>query len=267
MDMMLEIRNLDVRYGGIHAVQGISLNIPRGSIVTLIGANGAGKSSTIRSIAGLNKTVSGEILLRRREGDAPVSLMGLKPEDMVRHGISLSPEGRRILPHLTVEENLLLGAYSRSDTDGIRADMEQVYDLFPRLRERSWQQGGTLSGGEQQMLSVGRALMSNPDMVMLDEPSLGLAPLLVKEIFDIICLIIRCQYIGFAVVTNLFIVRCKHIRLAVITNLLIIRCKYIRLAVVSYLLIIRCKYIGFAVVAYLLVIRCKYIGFTVVTNL
>ena len=186
MDMMLEIRNLDVRYGGIHAVQGISLNIPRGSIVTLIGANGAGKSSTIRSIAGLNKTVSGEILLRRREGDAPVSLMGLKPEDMVRHGISLSPEGRRILPHLTVEENLLLGAYSRSDTDGIRADMEQVYDLFPRLRERSWQQGGTLSGGEQQMLSVGRALMSNPDMVMLDEPSLGLAPLLVKEIFDII---------------------------------------------------------------------------------
>ncbi|MGN0008737.1 MAG: ABC transporter ATP-binding protein [Desulfovibrionaceae bacterium] len=183
---MLEIRNLDVRYGGIHAVQGISLNIPRGSIVTLIGANGAGKSSTIRSIAGLNKTVSGEILLRRREGDAPVSLMGLKPEDMVRHGISLSPEGRRILPHLTVEENLLLGAYSRSDTDGIRADMEQVYDLFPRLRERSWQQGGTLSGGEQQMLSVGRALMSNPDMVMLDEPSLGLAPLLVKEIFDII---------------------------------------------------------------------------------
>ncbi len=184
--MMLEIKNLDVRYGGIHAVQGVSLNIPRGSIVTLIGANGAGKSSIIRSIAGLNKSVSGDIVLRRKEGDAPVSLMKLKPEDMVRHGISLSPEGRRILPHLTVAENLLLGAYSRSDKDGIAEDMERVYTLFPRLRERSWQLGGTLSGGEQQMLSVGRALMSSPDLVMLDEPSLGLAPLLVKEIFDII---------------------------------------------------------------------------------
>ena len=129
---MLEIRNLHVRYGGIQAVQGISLNIPRGSIVTLIGANGAGKSSIIRSIAGLNKTISGDILLTRHEGDAPVSLMGLKPEDMVRRGISLSPEGRRILPHLTVEENLHLGAYSRSDKDEIAHDIAWVYSHFPR---------------------------------------------------------------------------------------------------------------------------------------
>lgn len=183
---MLKIENLEVRYGGICAVQGVSLNIPRGSIVTLIGANGAGKSSIIRSIAGLNKTVSGEISLSRREGDNPISLMKLKPEDMVRNGIALSPEGRRILPHLTVAENLQLGAYSRNDAEGIARDLEWVYSLFPRLLERHWQKGGTLSGGEQQMLAVGRALMSNPDLLMLDEPSLGLAPLLVKEIFEII---------------------------------------------------------------------------------
>lgn len=183
---MLEIRDLHVRYGGIQAVQGVSMSIPHGAIVTLIGANGAGKSSIIRSIAGLNKTISGQIDFQRHEGERPVSLIGLKPEDMVRQGISLSPEGRRILPHLTVEENLLLGAYSRSEKDEIDADMEWVYSLFPRLRERSWQKGGTLSGGEQQMLAVGRALMSKPDLLMLDEPSLGLAPLLVKEIFDII---------------------------------------------------------------------------------
>ena len=183
---MLEIRDLYVRYGGVQAVQGVSLSIRRGSIVTLVGANGAGKSSIIRSIAGLNKSVSGDILLTRREGEQPQSLVGLKPEDMVRHGISLSPEGRRILPHLTVAENLLLGAYTRTDEDGIAADLERVYTLFPRLRERSWQKGGTLSGGEQQMLAVGRALMASPDLVMLDEPSLGLAPLLVREIFRVI---------------------------------------------------------------------------------
>lgn len=183
---MLEIKDLHVRYGGIQAVQGVSLSIPHGAIVTLIGANGAGKSSIIRSVAGLNKTISGEILFRRHAGEAQVSLMGLRPEDMVRRGIALSPEGRRILPHLTVEENLLLGAYSRDDRDGIASDMEWVYSLFPRLRERSWQKGGTLSGGEQQMLAVGRALMSRPDLLMLDEPSLGLAPLLVREIFGII---------------------------------------------------------------------------------
>lgn len=183
---MLEIKDLYVRYGGIQAVQGVSMSIPHGAIVTLIGANGAGKSSIIRTIAGLNKTVSGEIQFQRHVGEEPVSLMGLKPEDMVRQGISLSPEGRRILPHLTVEENLLLGAYSRDDRDGIESDMEWVYSLFPRLKERLWQKGGTLSGGEQQMLAVGRALMSRPDLLMLDEPSLGLAPLLVKEIFEII---------------------------------------------------------------------------------
>lgn len=183
---MLEIRDLHVRYGGIQAVQGVSLKIPRGSIVTLIGANGAGKSSIIRSIAGLNKNVTGEILLTRHEGETPSSLMGLKPEDMVRRGISLSPEGRRILPHLTVAENLMLGAYSRNDRKEIADDIEWVYTLFPRLKERSWQKGGTLSGGEQQMLAVGRALMSRPDLLMLDEPSLGLAPLLVREIFEII---------------------------------------------------------------------------------
>ncbi|MCI7569943.1 ABC transporter ATP-binding protein [Desulfovibrio sp.] len=183
---MLEIRDLYVRYGGVQAVQGVSLSIPRGSIVTLVGANGAGKSSIIRSIAGLNKNISGEILLTRREGEQPRSLVGLKPEDMVRNGISLSPEGRRILPHLTVVENLRLGAYIRTDEDGIAADLEKVYTLFPRLRERSWQKGGTLSGGEQQMLAVGRALMAGPDLVMLDEPSLGLAPLLVREIFRVI---------------------------------------------------------------------------------
>lgn len=183
---MLEIRDLYVRYGGVQAVQGVSLSIPRGSIVTLVGANGAGKSSIIRSIAGLNRNISGEILLTRREGEEPRSLVGLKPEDMVRNGISLSPEGRRILPHLTVAENLRLGAYTRKDEDGIAADLEKVYNLFPRLRERSWQKGGTLSGGEQQMLAVGRALMASPDLVMLDEPSLGLAPLLVREIFRVI---------------------------------------------------------------------------------
>ena len=183
---MLKIRDLYVRYGGIEAVQGVSLDIKRGSIVTLVGANGAGKSSIIRSIAGLNKSISGEISLTRKEGDEPVSLIGLKPEEMVRRGISLSPEGRRILPHLTVVENLCLGAYSRTDKDGINEDIERVYALVPRLKERHWQKGGTLSGGEQQMLAVGRALMSRPDMIMLDEPSLGLAPLLVKEIFNII---------------------------------------------------------------------------------
>ena len=183
---MMKIRDLYVRYGGIEAVQGVSLDIKRGSIVTLVGANGAGKSSIIRSIAGLNKNISGEFSLTRKEGDQPVSLIGLKPEEMVRRGISLSPEGRRILPHLTVVENLRLGAYSRTDKDGINEDIERVYTLFPRLKERHWQKGGTLSGGEQQMLAVGRALMSRPDMIMLDEPSLGLAPLLVKEIFNII---------------------------------------------------------------------------------
>ena len=183
---MLKINDLHVHYGGIHAVKGVTLSIPRGSVVTLIGANGAGKSSIIRSIAGLVKGAKGEVLLTRKEGDQPIQLLGQPAENMVRSGIALSPEGRRILPHLTVAENLQLGAWCREDKDGIAKDIEMVYDLFPRLRERSWQKGGTLSGGEQQMLAVGRALMSQPDLVMLDEPSLGLAPLLVREIFNII---------------------------------------------------------------------------------
>ncbi len=185
-DIMLEIKDLHVHYGGIHAVKGVSLSIPRGSIVTLIGANGAGKSSVIRSVAGLVKGATGEVILTRHAGDKPLSLLGQPPENMVRHGIALSPEGRRILPHLTVAENLTLGAWCRSDKDGIAREMERVYQLFPRLAERSWQKGGTLSGGEQQMLAVGRALMSQPDLIMLDEPSLGLAPLLVRDIFQII---------------------------------------------------------------------------------
>lgn len=176
---MLRIEDLHVRYGGIHAVQGVNLSIPRG-------ANGAGKSSAIRSIAGLVKGASGRMLYTREEGGREEQLLGMPPENMVRRGISLCPEGRRILPRLTVEENLLLGAYAQSGARAIRADVEMVYDLFPRLRERLWQKGGTLSGGEQQMLAVGRSLMSSPDFIMLDEPSLGLASLLVKEIFRII---------------------------------------------------------------------------------
>ena len=182
---MLNITDLHVHYGGIHAVQGVSLNIPRGQIVTLIGANGAGKSSIIRSISGLVKGAKGHIEFTPT-GGKPIQLLGKRPEDMVRLGISMSPEGRRILPHLSVRENLLLGAYSRTDNVAIEEDIERVYTLFPRLKERHWQLGGTLSGGEQQMLAVGRALMCRPELIMLDEPSLGLAPLLVREIFDII---------------------------------------------------------------------------------
>ena len=177
---ILEINDLRVNYGAIKAVQGLSMSIKAGSIVTLIGANGAGKSSTVRSIAGLNKSVSGEILYKSE------NILGKQPEEILKKGIALSPEGRRIMPHLTVLENLELGAYIRKDKDGIKRDIEWIFDLFPRLRERSKQLGGTMSGGEQQMLAVGRALMSNPELVMLDEPSLGLAPILVQEIFSII---------------------------------------------------------------------------------
>ncbi len=182
---MLELKDLHVRYGGIHAVQGLNISVGRGEIVTLVGANGAGKSSTVRAIAGLVKGVSGQILYSGRQGQT-VDLRGLPPEKVVRQGLALSPEGRRILPHLTVEENLELGAYSRSDRAAIARDKEWVFELFPRLKERHWQKGGTLSGGEQQMLAVARALMSRPDLLMLDEPSLGLAPILVQEIFEII---------------------------------------------------------------------------------
>ena len=175
---ILKISDLKVNYGGIEAVKGISFEVPQGQIVTLIGANGAGKSSTLRSIAGLVKPRSGEIDF---QGE---SITGKSPNHIVSKGITLVPEGRRIFPDLSVVENLRIGAYLRSDD--LSDDLNWVYDLFPRLKERSWQAGGTLSGGEQQMLAVGRALMSRPKVIMMDEPSLGLAPLVVKGIFDII---------------------------------------------------------------------------------
>ncbi|WP_208440950.1 ABC transporter ATP-binding protein [Bartonella raoultii] len=177
---ILKIKNLYVHYGAIKAIQNLSMSIKKGSIVTLIGANGAGKSSIVRSITGLNRSVYGEIVY---QGE---SIIKKSPEQILRLGIALSPEGRRIMPHLTVLENLHLGAYIRHDKSGIARDIEWIFELFPRLRERAKQLGGTMSGGEQQMLAVGRALMSNPDMIILDEPSLGLAPLLVKELFSII---------------------------------------------------------------------------------
>lgn len=177
---MLEIRGLSVHYGGIHALQGIDIDVPEGKIVTLIGANGAGKSTTLRSIVGLVKTSGGKVVWNG------ATLTGMATKDIVSKGLVLVPEGRRIFPNLTVEENLMLGAYSRSDKAGIAADEEKVFALFPRLKERVRQKGGTLSGGEQQMLAVARALMTKPKLLMMDEPSLGLAPLVVKMIFDII---------------------------------------------------------------------------------
>jgi branched-chain amino acid transport system ATP-binding protein len=177
-ETILSIQNLKVNYGGIEAVKGVSFDVPEGSIVTLIGANGAGKSSTLRSIVGLVKPAGGKIVFR---GD---NITNLDTNNIVRRGITLVPEGRRIFPDLTVLENLKVGAYLRNDD--IEGDIQWVYDLFPRLKERSWQAGGTLSGGEQQMLAVARALMCKPKVIMMDEPSLGLAPLVVKGIFDII---------------------------------------------------------------------------------
>lgn len=181
---MLKINNLDIFYGAIHAVRNVSLEIAKGEIVTLIGANGAGKSSVIRSIIGLVKA-HGEIIFNPDDNNA-VEITNMPVENRVKAGIALSPEGRRILPQLTVEENLKLGAYIRDDVSGILNDIDYVYSLFPRLKERRKQKGSTLSGGEQQMLALGRALMSKPKLLMLDEPSLGLAPILVDEVFQII---------------------------------------------------------------------------------
>ena len=177
-DILLEIKDLHVSYGGIQAVKGIDIEVPKGEIVTLIGANGAGKSTTLRTIAGLVKAEKGSIKFKGNE------LRGMKTNDIVAKGITLVPEGRRVFPDLTVLENLKIGAYMR--TDSLDEDIKWIYDLFPRLEERSWQLAGTLSGGEQQMLAVGRALMSKPELMMMDEPSLGLAPLVVQGIFDII---------------------------------------------------------------------------------
>ena len=179
---MLTISDLHVSYGGIKALRGISLEVPDGKIVTLIGANGAGKSTLLRTISGLVKPPrgSGSIKLDNKE------LIGLPIHTICAEGIALSPEGRHVFADLTVQENLKIGAYLRKEKDVIENDMKWVYELFPRLKERSWQFAGTLSGGEQQMLAVGRALMSRPKILMLDEPSLGLAPLIVQQIFEII---------------------------------------------------------------------------------
>ncbi len=177
---MLTIQGLSVHYGGIHALQGIDLEVPERSVVSLIGANGAGKSTTLRTIVGLVRATSGTITW---DGQ-PIT--GLPTKDIVSRGICLVPEGRRVFPNLTVDENLTLGAYSRSDRTAIAADRRRVFELFPRLGERRHQRAGTLSGGEQQMLAVGRALMTRPRLLMMDEPSLGLAPLVVKMIFEIV---------------------------------------------------------------------------------
>ena len=178
--MKLEIRDLCVSYGGIRALKGISLSVEEGQIVTLIGANGAGKSTTLRAISGLEKAQSGSITYGGEE------LTSLPAKEIVRRGIIHVPEGRRVFPDMTVAENLKIGAFLRRDNAGIAKDLDYVYSLFPRLKERSWQPAGTLSGGEQQMLAVGRALMSRPKVLMMDEPSLGLAPLIVRDIFSII---------------------------------------------------------------------------------
>ena len=178
MSNILEVKDLHVSYGGIKAVKDISFEVPKGEVVTLIGANGAGKSSTLRSIVGLVKPESGSIQFEGAE------LAGLPTDQIVSKGITLVPEGRRVFPDLTVLENLKIGAYMRKDS--LEEDLKWVHDLFPRLKERSWQLAGTLSGGEQQMLAIGRALMSRPELIMMDEPSLGLAPIIVQGVFDII---------------------------------------------------------------------------------
>ena len=177
-EIILSVKDLQVSYGGIEAVKGISFDVPKGEIVTLIGANGAGKSTTLKSVVGLVKPKSGSIQFNRKE------LIGMDTTDIVSKGITLVPEGRRVFADLTVLDNIKIGAYLRNDD--LTGDIAWVYDLFPRLKEREWQLAGTLSGGEQQMLAVARALMSRPKVIMMDEPSLGLAPLIVKGIFDII---------------------------------------------------------------------------------
>lgn len=177
---MLKIENLSVHYGGIHALRGISMEVEDGKIISLIGANGAGKSTTLKSIMGLVSKTEGSIAC---DG---VDITNFKTKDLVKEGIILCPEGRRVFPDLTVAENVMLGSYVRKDKEQIAKDEKWVYNLFPRLSERKWQQAGTLSGGEQQMLAVARSLMSKPKLLMMDEPSLGLAPIIVKSIFDII---------------------------------------------------------------------------------
>ncbi len=179
-EIVLEIQDLHVYYGAIHAVKGINVKVPKGKIITLIGANGAGKTTTLSTIAGLVKARSGKIIFNGQD-------ITNKPAHVInRMGIALVPEGRRIFPGLTVYENLMMGAYNRKDKEGIQKDLEWIFQLFPRLKERLSQLGGTLSGGEQQMLAISRGLMSRPKLLMMDEPSLGLAPILVSEVFEVI---------------------------------------------------------------------------------
>ena len=177
---LLEIENMHSYYGHIHALQGISLTVEEGEIVTLIGSNGAGKTTTLRSINGVLPARQGQVIFEGEE------IQAVPAHDMIKKGIAQSPEGRKIFSRMTVRENLEMGAYHRNDRDGIRRDMDRVFELFPRLQERIKQEAGTMSGGEQQMLAIGRALMSSPKLLLLDEPSMGLAPVLVERIFDII---------------------------------------------------------------------------------
>ncbi|MBP7688131.1 MAG: ABC transporter ATP-binding protein [Thermoflexales bacterium] len=177
---MLELRDVHSYYGNIHALKGISFSVEDGEIVTLIGANGAGKSTTLRTIQGLMRPRQGSVILNG------VALEKLPTDQIVAQGVSQAPEGRQIFPRMTVLENLEMGAYQRHDKDGIQKDLNRIFELFPRLKERIKQAGGTLSGGEQQMLAMGRAMMARPKVLMLDEPSMGLAPILVEQIFDIV---------------------------------------------------------------------------------
>ena len=177
---VLDVQDVHVYYGAIHALKGVSLNVGEGEIVTLIGANGAGKSTTLRAINGLNRPRQGSIRFQGRE------ITGSTPHSIVKSGVAQSPEGRRLFPRMSVTENLEMGAFQRTDRENFRGDMERVFELFPRLRERRAQKAGTLSGGEQQMCAIGRALMARPRLLLLDEPSMGLAPIFVERIFEIV---------------------------------------------------------------------------------
>ena len=178
--MLLELKNVEAAYGNIKALKGINLSVPEGKIVTLIGANGAGKSTTMKTIMGIMKPIAGDILFKGE------SIAGMKTHNIVKKGVVLVPEGRQILQNMSVCENLEMGAYQRKDPEGIKEDLSKVFERFPRLFERQNQFGGTLSGGEQQMLAIGRAVMAKPEVMLLDEPSMGLAPLVVQQIFDVI---------------------------------------------------------------------------------
>jgi branched-chain amino acid transport system ATP-binding protein len=182
---LLEVKDVHTFYGNIEALKGISIEVEEGECVTLIGSNGAGKSTTLRSISGLTPPRQGSIRFKGRE------ITETPPQEIVSMGVSQSPEGRHVFPRMSVNENLMLGAYLRKDADGIQSDLERVYSLFPRLKERERQKGGTMSGGEQQMLAIGRALMARPDLLLLDEPSMGIAPILVERIYETIAEINR----------------------------------------------------------------------------